>query len=58
MLFTTFAKLNANHLLMANTFKLHKYQAFSLMRCIIRAKFDLFENLKIYKFLTMKRRFF
>ena len=58
MFFTTFAKLNGNHLLMANTFKLHEYQAFSLMRCITRSKFDLFENLKIYKFLTMKRRFF
>ena len=27
-----FVKLNGNHLLMANIFKLHKYQTFGLMK--------------------------
>ena len=36
-----FAKLNGNHLLMANLFKLHKYQTIGLLKCIIWAKSNL-----------------
>ena len=36
-----FAKLNGHHLLMANIFKLHKYQMFGLIKMHMCAKSDL-----------------
>ena len=50
-----FAKLNRNHLLMANIFKLHKYQTFGLMKMhnmnkiwFANNKFNLLRWNKIY----------
>ena len=40
--YKVFAKLNGNHLLMANIFKFHKYQTFGLMKMYnMYAKSDL-----------------
>ena len=35
------AKLTRNHHLMVNIFRLHKYQTFDLMKCVIFVKSDL-----------------
>ena len=51
----TFAKLNGNHLLMANIFKLHEYQTFGLM------KIHNVQNLiyhKIFSLLRWNKKYF
>ena len=59
------AKLDGNHLLMANIFKLHKYQTFSLMKMHNMCKigfanlfFENFSNLFFEKGATKKQKFF
>ena len=56
-----FAKLNENHLLMANIFKLHQYQTFGLMKihnmCKIRFANNIFSEvreIKFVKFVVLK----
>ena len=51
-----FAKLNGNHLLMANIFKLHEYQKFGLMKIHNMCK-NRFAN-KIFSLLRWNKKFF
>ena len=51
-----FAKLNGNHLLMANIFKLHKYQTFGLMKTRNMCKI-WFAN-KIFSLLRWNKKYF
>ena len=51
-----FAKLNGNHLLMANIFKLHEYQTFGLMKMHNMCKI-WFAN-KIFSLLRWNKKYF
>ena len=58
--FKSFAKLNGNHILMTNSFKLHEYQTFDLMKLHKLFVFFIFPNFKLLlsKILCKNQHFF